>query len=136
MSTLSTLIKRTKQSLEALQKEMSELEKHTQRLETEQKRLRAEADKSFTDAQKSDDPQQMFMALHFIARQDAQILILKEQQHKIGARKEELNAQIRAHFAEQKRYEILEERQRAEKRATIMKKQQAELDDLAQREKP
>ena len=97
--------------------------------------LLTEARRAFGVAQKSDDPTQLGIALHFEHAQSNKVEKLRDVRAEIERNLTHVHDKVRSLFAEQKRYEILEERQIAAARAELLKKQQAELDDLAQRRK-
>ena len=133
MATLPTLIKQCEQTLESLQKEISTYQKQQARLEQKIQTLQQEKNAAFTDAKKAEDPQQFSIALHFTQQQETRIEECKDKKIEINAEIEKLNQNIRTQFAEKKRYQILLERQEEEARSVYLKKQQSELDDLAQK---
>ncbi len=132
MATLPTLIKQCEQTLESLQKDISTRQTKHANLTATIQTHKQEAKSAFTDAQKADDPNQLAIALNFTYNQDVKIKECLKKQEKLTQEIVELNNKIRAQFAEKKRYEILLERQQQEARQTYLKKQQNELDDLAQ----
>lgn len=123
------------QNIEILQKDLMTLEHKIAENIKQEGQLEAEAKRAFGVAQKSDDPAQLGIALHFEQAQGEKIEALRVSRAELEKKQGQVHEQVRALFAEQKRYEILEERRIATARAELLKKQQAEMDDLAQRRK-
>ncbi len=129
--TLEQLLKLSTHKVEQKQQDIAKLMAAQQALENDQRTAREQLMKVVQEAAAHDDLNMLQQAGNYSDRVRDEI---QQMQKGLGLLAEQLTLarnQLREHFAEQKRYEILLEQKRTEAARALNKKQQNELDEIA-----
>lgn len=131
MKTLETLLKIASKKVEESHEDIGKLLQVMQRMDKRETELNSSIDSEYEVAAMGNDSALLSFAGAFSLKSNDEILDIKKARldaQKLMVEKREL---LRQRFAEQKRYEILLDRKRAELKKELQKKQQADLDDLS-----
>lgn len=131
MSTLLTLQKLASQKVEAKQKEIAKLESVILQMTERQEYLNKAIVTEHKIAAEFGDPMLFSAAGMFQEKAQVELHDLAEAMEDAKRIMMEKREKLRALYAEQKRYEILHERQEVKKKKEREKKGQSVLDDLA-----
>jgi len=131
MRTLETLQKVSKHKVDEQQKVLAELNTLADNIRLHIKNLEEEA--AGVDKNLPDDPTLYQMASRYAVRLRGDIKVMRESLAAMEKKIAVETDKLRDLFAEQKRYEILLEREMAKKAAERAKKQQDQLDEIGQR---
>jgi len=133
--TLAVLIKLAGRKVELAQRQLARTQQEIQAAGAAMRRLEEDAAVAFVQAVAEDDVLSLQAAGAVQEKARRGIAALKEEEAALRQREGEEKARLQAHYAEQKRYEILQERQAAAARKAQAKKAQGALDDVAGRMK-
>ena len=136
MKTLETLTKVAAKKVEEKQKEIADLQKVIDQMLARKAHLQSSIQAEYKVAETSGDANMFQMAGHYHQRAKAELVDIDEAMANAQKIMGEKRAQLQNLFAEQKRYEILLERRKAEAHKERLKKDQAVMDELgSQKEK-
>ena len=129
INTLDNLVRLAKKNVEDIQKQITEvqtaIEGHTRKILSLEKKILEEGEAAGTD------PMMLLALNRFTTKTDKEIAELKGKRLKLMKHEAALRDQLTEQFAEQKRYEILLERKKLERKQRIQKAQQDQLDEVA-----
>lgn len=131
MKTLETLLKMAHKKVEESHEEIGKLNNVMIEMDTRQNELLARVENGYETASMGNDSALLIFAGTFALKSNDEISDIKQARINAKQLMVEKREVLRKRYAEQKRYEILLERKRAEHKKELLKKQQAELDDLS-----
>jgi len=133
--TLEVLIKLAERKVEAAQLQLNRTRGRIRFVQDEQVRLEREAAVAFVQAVAEDDVLALQLAGAFQERMRKEVFKLKEEEAALHVREGEEQVALQKCFAEQKRFELLLEKQKLAKKKERAKKAQNQLDDIGQRKR-
>jgi flagellar export protein FliJ len=131
MKSLPTLIKLAEQKLEAQQQRIAEVEQKITELKHAQENLKQRVADGFIFAATANEPVIHGAAAAFAKRSKEDLTTYANTQTKAEQQMDVLQTELRGLFAEKKKNEVLLATYQRRRRETLQKKQQAELDDIA-----
>lgn len=137
--TLATLIKLAAQKVEKVQQELATTQRQLAEVTFTQNKWKtdvARADASALESVQHNESEGLRQAALFSRRADNELTVLAKIEAMLNDKILETMARLNAHFAEQKRYEILQEQKFLAERKKHAKKQQAGLDEAGGRKRP
>jgi flagellar export protein FliJ len=134
-ATLEVLIKLAERKVEDAQRTLGKTLERIRWVGDEQLRLEREAAEAFVHAVGENDVMALQVAGAFQERMRRAVNVLKEEEVALKVRENEERAVLQTHFAEQKRYELLLEKQKLLAKKVRAKKQQNALDEVGQRKR-
>lgn len=129
--TLATLVKVTEHKVEETQKALAFAEKAIAHVDSEVAELRRQVDAGQAGVVADSSPQGYRMAGLFLERVKRETERLKQKRAALVEEMERVRMILASHYAEQKRYETLLERERLKAKKRREGKLQAALDDTA-----
>ncbi|HEX2859813.1 MAG TPA: hypothetical protein VHP58_06430 [Alphaproteobacteria bacterium] len=137
--TLATLIKLAAQKVEKVQQELATVQRQLDEVTFTQNRWRndvARADAMAMESVQKNESEGLHQAAMFSRRADNELMVLAKIETLLREKIDEIMQRLNAHFAEQKRYEILQEQKQLAEHKKLAKKHQAELDEASSRKRP
>lgn len=131
IKTLSTLHRQVKQLVEEKQRDIADLRRLIHSMASEKQKLQQQVAHNHQLAENSSQVVLLRQAHLFAQRQQHEIDDISTAIHDAEALEQEKLAQLATLFAEEKRYATLLERRLHEQRREKLKKEQAQLDDVA-----